>query len=141
MSITDALTGQLIASRQVAIPTLSVDIECNDLIPNIGTSGTPVIDPDTSVMYFYSKTYLDQSGSVTGRYNERYHMHAVRLNTSDLVEMENFPVAIEGGPAQNSGFYFVAGIANQRTGLVRMNNDVIYAGFGSHCEISIIRAG
>lgn len=49
--VLDAVTGRLMNSRQVAIPINSADISCNDLTPQVGITGTPIIAND--YMYFF----------------------------------------------------------------------------------------
>lgn len=59
----DAVTGTLIASRQVQPPFLQSDIGCTDIPNYIGIIGTPVIDPSTSTAYFFAKGYQGNANS------------------------------------------------------------------------------
>jgi len=51
----DALTGKLLNSRTVQPPFLQSDIGCGDMPNFIGVAGTPIIDPETETVYFFSK--------------------------------------------------------------------------------------
>jgi hypothetical protein len=67
--VLDGLTGALISSRTLDPPFLSVDTNCGDIPNTVGITGTPIIDPATSVMYFFSKGYKGgaaSSGMVSG---------------------------------------------------------------------------
>src|SRR5271168_4286 len=53
----DAVTGTLINQRQVQPPFLQSDIGCTDIPNFIGIIGTPILDPNTDTVYFFSKGY------------------------------------------------------------------------------------
>jgi hypothetical protein len=53
----DGATGTLIQSRTLLPPFQSSDTSCGDIANTIGITGTPIIDPATDIMYFYSKSY------------------------------------------------------------------------------------
>jgi iron transport multicopper oxidase len=57
----DAVTGTLINSRTIQPPFLESDIECTDIPNFIGIIGTPIIDPVTEIVYFFSKGYEGQA--------------------------------------------------------------------------------
>ena len=59
----DAVTGTLIASRQVQPPFLQSDLRCGDMPNYIGIAGTPVIDPATNTAYFFAKGYQGNANS------------------------------------------------------------------------------
>lgn len=53
----DAVTGTAINQRQVQPPFLQSDIGCTDIPDYIGIIGTPIIDPASETVYFFSKGY------------------------------------------------------------------------------------
>jgi iron transport multicopper oxidase len=59
----DAVTGAVINQRQVQPPFLQSDIGCTDIPDYIGITGTPVIDPATDTVYFFSKGYNNAGAS------------------------------------------------------------------------------
>lgn len=129
--VLDAVNGTIYNSRQLHRPFLTSDIGCNDVSPQIGITGTPVIDPATDVMYVYSKTY---AGAANGYQNGIYYFHAIDVNTLTDVYP---PVNVNGGPADNDpnkGIYFTGGIQLQRTSLSLING-AVFAGFGGHCDL------
>ncbi|CAK7566564.1 MAG: hypothetical protein SEPTF4163_004511 [Sporothrix epigloea] len=130
----DAKTGEILLSRNLAIPFLTADLDgCVDINPLIGVTSTGVIDPDTDTLYLTSKTYANQAGGngAQGKPNGRYYFHA--LDADDLSERPNFPVSLEGIVARNNIVRsFNGGIHHQRPGLLH-SGKYIYAGFASHC--------
>ena len=116
-------SGAVKWSRNVGTPFNSSDVNCPDLSPHIGVTGTPVIDPDTQTAYFFAKTYV--SG------NAAYFAHAVDVTTGD--ERAGFPVQITGNADNAPSVGFQAKFEMQRPGLLLMNG-VVYAAFGGHCD-------
>jgi iron transport multicopper oxidase len=97
---------------------------CTDIVPTIGVTSTPVVDPATNIMYLISQTVVNGV--------PQFYMHALSVTTG--AEEPGFPVLI-GGVADNDPTHvFTAGDQVQRPGLLLMNG-VIYAGFGAHCWI------
>ena len=122
----DAVTGAITNHRALG-PAFNAAgvLGCGDITPTVGVTGTPVIDASTSTAYFFSKS---DAGVWT--------LHAV--DATNLAERAGFPVTV-GGTAQNEPAQtFNAQAELQRTGLLLMNG-VVYAGFGSHCDIGPYR--
>ncbi|HET9678065.1 MAG TPA: PQQ-binding-like beta-propeller repeat protein, partial [Solirubrobacterales bacterium] len=122
----DRRSGAVLWERNVGVPWNPADLSCGDLVPHIGITGTPVIDPATGVAYFYAKSYASgTSGPAV------WKMHAVDVETG--AEEPGFPVEISGEAENLPGVSFGATHQLQRPGLLLMNG-VVYAGFGSHCD-------
>jgi outer membrane protein assembly factor BamB len=122
----DKKTGAIQWERNLGVPWNPMDLGCEDLLPSIGITGTPVIDPETGVAYFTSKSYVSgTSGPAVWR------MHAV--DVTDGNEELGFPVEISGEAENFAGVAFNPAQELQRPALLMMNG-VVYAGFGSHCD-------
>jgi iron transport multicopper oxidase len=109
------VTGAAIASRQVQTPFLSSDIGCTDSPNFIGITGTPVIDPNTEIAYFFAATYMPnyRVAGDTGLLNGVMYFYAVNVVT--LQDVPGFPILIDGTVMQNDPLrYFLGGIQNQR---------------------------
>ncbi|KAH0046468.1 hypothetical protein KCU78_g6, partial [Aureobasidium melanogenum] len=80
----NAKTGAVHNTRQVHPPFLQSDIGCTDIPNTIGIIGTPVIDPNTEIAYFFSKTYIPnyRVAGNTGVPNGVYYFHATFARTS-----------------------------------------------------------
>jgi chitodextrinase len=102
--------------------------ECCDITPEIGITGTPVIDPVTGTLYVVVKTK-------EGANNYVQRLHALNIATG--AEKLGGPVVIQAsvsgtGTGSSGGVLtFNALRENQRTALL-LYNGVVYFGFGSH---------
>ena len=101
-----------------------------DIVPEIGITSTPVIDPSTNTIYAVAKTQ-EISGSTTSYV---YRLHALSITTGQ--EQSNSPIVIQGQVpgtgSPNSGDFltFSPLYSMQRPGLVLANN-AVYIAFGS----------
>jgi hypothetical protein len=105
------------------------DLHCGDLVPEVGITGTPVIDPATGTLYVVAKSKV----------NGLFHQYLHALDTGTLAEKFNGPVAIQATVA-GSGYDASGGVVtfnalqeNQRTALLLEGGHVIM-GWSSHCD-------
>jgi hypothetical protein len=104
-------------------------LPCPDMGPQIGITGTPVIDPVTHTLYVAAKTF--SSGSTF------FYLHAIDFASgkekdgSPVLITANFPGT--GTGKRNGTVTFDAAPQLQRPGLVLANGQVIIA-FGSLCD-------
>ncbi|KAK1487356.1 WSC domain-containing protein [Colletotrichum tamarilloi] len=125
----DGKTGKSLMERTLQAPFLAADSNCGDIPDFIGVTGTPIIDPNTDIMYLFSKGYRD--GTTSGTANGVYKMYALRIPS--LEDVSGFPTLIDGINADNDrGRYLVGGVALQRPALTELNGHIV-AAFGSHC--------
>ena len=105
------------------------DIACTDLVPQIGITGTPVIDTSTGTLYVVANT------KENGAFFQR--LHALDITTGN--EKFGGPVAIQAtvpgtGAGSNGGqVSFDALHQNQRPGLL-LANGVVYITSAAHCD-------
>jgi hypothetical protein len=105
--------------------------ECCDITPEIGISGTPVIDPATGTLYVVAKTKEGAGGSA----NFVHRLHALDITTG--AEKFGGPVVIQatvpGSGAGSSGgqLSFLSLRQNQRPALL-LSRGVVYIAFASH---------
>ena len=105
------------------------DTGTTDIVPEVGITSTPVIDPSTNTLYVLAKT-KEVTGGVT-TYVQR--LHALDITTGaekfngPTVIQATFPGTANGG----STVTFNALIEGQRPGLTIVNG-VVYAAFASH---------
>jgi chitodextrinase len=115
------------AAGVTTVPNSDVG-ECCDIAPEIGITGTPVIDTATRTLYVVAKT---KEGSNT----YRHRLHALDIATG--TEKFGGPVVITasvpgtGVGSQNGTLSTNTLRENQRTALL-LYNGVVYFGFGSH---------
>ena len=108
----------------------SSDLGCGDLVPEVGITGTPVIDPVGGTLYVVAKSKV--SGSIV------QYLHALDVTT--LAEKLNGPVSIQatvpgtGIDSSGGAVIFNPKQENQRAALLLENGHVVI-GWGSHCDI------
>lgn len=97
-----------------------------DIAPEVGVTGTPVIDPKTGTLYVVSKSVIYSAGL-----HFRVRLHAIDLATG--AERPGSPVTVNATFAGNGGVRvgFDPRTENQRAGLA-LANGTVYVGFGSH---------
>jgi hypothetical protein len=119
----------LVDARLGATPVSSDDVACGDIVPEIGITGTPVIDIDSGMLYVVAKS--KESGQVVQR------LHALDVATG--TEQLGGPVTIAGsvrgkGAGSSSGrLAFDPLRENQRPGLL-LQNGVVYITWAAHCD-------
>ncbi len=105
------------------------ELQTDDIYPDLGITGTPVIDSSSSppTIYFVTKT----KNNGTTNYHSR--LHAVSLTTG--AETTNSPVNIAASVSGNCDGGSTVSLdpmrQNQRPGLA-LANGVVYVGYGSH---------
>ncbi|MGA2209266.1 MAG: choice-of-anchor D domain-containing protein [Acidimicrobiales bacterium] len=99
-------------------------IDCGDLTPTIGITGTPVVDSDSGTAYFV--TNIAQANGTAS-----WWMQAVNVTNGEPVP--GFPVAIQGSASNDPTTPFNPEQQMQRPGLAIANGSV-FAAFGSHCD-------
>lgn len=107
------------------------DIGCGDLIPQVGITSTPVIDPSTNTMYVEAKS------KENGAYVHR--IHALDITTG--AEKNPGPAAVtatvsgtgDGSAAGQLSFNSLQHM--NRSGLLLVNG-VLYVTYASHCDFS-----
>jgi hypothetical protein len=111
--------------------TVSADdaFHCPAISPELGITGTPVIDPSTNTLYV---------AAMTERNNSFFHrLHALDITTG--AERPGSPVVIDASvPGTGDGFSSTTvrlypWLYKNRTGLLLLNG-VVYTGWASHCD-------
>jgi PKD repeat protein len=113
----------------------SDDVNCSDLIPEVGITSTPVIDPATGTIYVEAKT----KEVVSNMTNYVHRLHA--LDVTSGLEKFGGPVLIQASvPGTGDGndglgnVSFGSPTEFTRTGLL-LNNSVVYFAYAAHCDI------
>lgn len=110
-----------------------------DVYPEVGVTGTPVIDPATSTLYLVSASESNptSSGSCSGSTASFYHrLHALDLATGN--EKFNAPVTIAasvagiGDGSAGGVVSFNSQLHHQRSGLALSTDGVVYVAFAAH---------
>jgi hypothetical protein len=108
----------------------SIDTQCADISPEIGITGTPVIDPVTGTLYVVAMT------KENGAYAHRIHALDITTGNSRFGTGMKIQASVPG-TAANDGtgrVVFDSILENQRPGLL-LNNDTLYVAVGSFCDV------
>jgi hypothetical protein len=107
----------------------STDVNCTDLVPEIGITSTPVIDPATNAIYVVATT--KENGAIV------YRLHA--LDTATGNEKPGSPTLIQasvagtGAGSVNGQVPFTPKQERQRAALLFVNG-TIYIGWAGYCD-------
>jgi hypothetical protein len=113
------------------VPVPASDLGCGDLVPIIGITATPVIDPLSGTLYVVSKVKLGP-----GSYQQQ--LHALDITTG--TERSNSPVTIKASvpgtakDAVNGIISFNPLLQHDRPALT-LSKGIVYLSFASHCDI------
>ncbi|MGA2814297.1 MAG: chitobiase/beta-hexosaminidase C-terminal domain-containing protein, partial [Candidatus Acidiferrum sp.] len=105
------------------------DLNCTDIVPEVGITGTPVIDPTSGTLYVVAKSKV--SGTIV------QYLHA--LDTGTLGEKFSGPIKIQASVAgtasdgNGSTVSFIPVDENQRAALLLENGHVVI-GWSAHCD-------
>ena len=103
---------------------------CTVIVPNVGITGTPVIDASTNTLYVV--------GRIFEHAKHEYKLHALDVSTGK--ERPGSPVLLsasvpgKGDGSVNGRIVFDATLQLQRTGLA-LDRGKLYIGFGSTCDL------
>jgi hypothetical protein len=127
-------SGEVPAPSGLSVPGALIGTSYGDITPEVGVTGTPVVDSSTKTIYVVSKS----ENTTTQVFFQR--LHAIDLTTG----LEKF-----GGPASIDGSITVSGTGdgssggtlpfdpqreNQRAGLALVNG-VVYVSWASHEDV------
>jgi hypothetical protein len=106
------------------------DVQCDQIVPEIGITSTPVIDPATGTIYVVAMTKIN---GVTTSYMHQLHA----LDVTSGAERPGSPVTIQAsvpGTAEGGDTIVFSPIRyKQRPGLLLLNG-VVYTAWSSHCD-------
>jgi hypothetical protein len=123
ITLLDAAHGA--ASGATSVP--NGDVSTNDIVPELGITGTPVIDISTNTIYLVGKT---KENAV-----EVERIHALDITTG--TEKFGAPIALaaqvagSGNGSSGGTLVFDPMWENQRPGLLLLNG-IVYVGFAAH---------
>jgi hypothetical protein len=123
VNLTDRAAGETTVSAAQAM-------NCPSITPEIGITGTPVIDPTTGTLYVISATMRGESFF--------HRLHALDVATG--AERPGSPVTVEASvPGAGGDFFsrspvdFLPYFQMNRAGLLLLNG-VVYTAWGSYCD-------
>ena len=139
----DANSGQqlwqvnfLASSNALSIvtPVSSNDVSCDDLVPEIGITGTPAIDVSANRLYVVAKTKVYDVRSRTTTFYQTLHVLDIRTGFETFPPLRiraTFPGT--GTGSVNGVLTFDPLVQSQRPGLM-IQNGAVFIAFASHCD-------
>jgi hypothetical protein len=131
----NAATGAQLWMKSLGTPVdhptgagASGDLPCGNITPNVGVTGTPVIDPATRTIYLDAMT-ADTSGTRTAK----HVVHA--LDAATGAEKTGWPVDLNA-TAKSGSTTFQSSLQNQRSALTLVGGRVIipFSGHVGDCQ-------
>jgi hypothetical protein len=125
----DADTGSELFHKNLGSAVPGKMLPCKDMGPEIGITGTPVIDPETKTLYVVAKVYENGASA--------FRLHALDFTSGN--EKPGSPVLIsatvagDGGGSHDGSVTFAATSQLQRPGLRIVRGRVVIS-FGSLCD-------
>jgi hypothetical protein len=104
---------------------------CNQIVPEIGITGTPVIDPDSGTLYVVAMTMEVSDSTVT--YAHRLHGLDVTTGAERPASPVLIQASISGTGDGGSTVTFIPRNYKARPGLLLLNG-VVYTSWSSHCD-------
>ena len=122
------------SALMLVTPVSSSDVNCGDLVPEIGITGTPVIDTANSTMYLVAKYKVQDLTTHTTTFHQQIHGLSLQNGIERQPPREisaTYPGT--GGGSQGGVLTFDPLVEAQRTGLMLLNGKV-YVSWASHCD-------
>jgi len=118
----------LIGAGEKTVP--NADVSCADIIPEIGITSTPVIDPTTNTIYIVAKTTVNDTTFY-------FRLHALDITTGQekFGGPQTLVASVLGTGTGSSGgtLTWDPRWQNNRAGLLLLNG-ILYISTGSHCD-------
>jgi outer membrane protein assembly factor BamB len=114
----DAATGAVLWKTFLGTPYHIT--YCQDLVPNIGITSTPVYDPSSGRVYVLALVH---------KTSWKWRLFGINVSTGAI----SYQRRLDGHPANDQNLTLSALNQGQRSGLLLMNGWV-YASFASHCD-------
>ena len=132
----DADSGSMLwqVSTLAAGETTSDDHGCGQIVPEIGVTSTPVIDPKAGPNGTIYVVAMSKDGA--GNYHQRLHALDVTTGAEEFSGPQNIQASFPGTGDNSSGgsVVFAPGQYAERAGLLLLNG-VVYTAWTSHCDI------
>jgi len=110
-------------------PVSPDDVGCTNIVPEIGITSTPVIDPVTHILYVLVRTKEVTGDNIT--FYQR--LHAVEIATGrDLLP----PTVVTGPPSDYAatGFAKFDPLLNNQRAALMIGHQQVYVAWASHCD-------
>jgi regulation of enolase protein 1 (concanavalin A-like superfamily) len=116
---------------KLGTPSSSADVLCGRLVPEIGVTGTPVIDLPTNTLYVVNKT------KANGKFFNSLHALDLTSGTEKLGGPVTITATVPGtGDGSSGGMLTFDPLRNYNHAGLLLVNGVVYIAFAAHCDLS-----
>jgi hypothetical protein len=105
------------------------ELQCQAITPEVGITGTPVIDAATNTLYVMAMT----EERSTGEFAHRLHALDVATGAERPLSPVEIQASVPGSGDGNGTLQFKPWLYKQRAGLLLING-IIYTAWSSHCD-------
>ena len=114
---------------------LSTDLGCSDIVPEIGITGTPVIDTSTGTLYLVAKT--KEYNSQTKKTTFYQTLHALDITTGlDKVPFQRITAVTPGtGTGSSGGMLTFNPLREGQRSALLLESGQVFISWASHCDI------
>jgi hypothetical protein len=121
--------------RYIISSVSSGDVGCGDLVPEIGITGTPVIDTSTGTMYLVAKTKVYDSVAHTTSFFQTLHPLDIKTGLDKIAPVQVTATYPGNGTGSVGGILtFDPLVEGQRSALLLLKGQVFVA-WASHCDL------
>ena len=114
-----------------AVPASDLGSDCTDLVPIIGITATPVIDPNTGTLYVVSKVKLGP-----GEYQQQLHALDIKTGLEKLHSPVTITASVPGTASDGlNGVVSFNPLLQLGRPALTLSNGEVYLTFASHCDI------
>ncbi len=119
-----------------ATPLSESDTNCFFIVPKIGITSTPVIDPKTGTLYVLARTKETRGLLHGSNYKQRLHALAITTGAEKFGGPVEITASVKGsGAGESAGqVEFDPRMENPRAALL-LANDSVYLSWGSSCDV------
>jgi len=125
----------LASSGNITISSVSSgDVSCNDMVPEIGITGTPVIDTSTGTLYLVTKT--KEYNSQTKQTTFYQTLHALDITTgADKVAPQRITAQTQGtGDGSSGGILTFDPLKEGQRSALLLQKGQVFIAWSSHCD-------
>lgn len=127
VNLLDAVHGGTSGETPVSWNNVGCQCGVGDIYPEVGVTGTPVIDPTSNTIYLVSKS----QSSTTGTFYQRLHALDLASGNEKFSAPVNIAASVVGVGDGGSTVFFNPQMENQRLGLA-LAAGTVYVGWSAH---------
>ena len=120
---------------RITTPVSSLDVDCTDLVPEIGITGTPVIDVNSNTMYVVAKTKVVDLQLQTTNFYQTMHALDIRSGAERSIPRQISATYPGSGNGSVGGLLTFDPLIAAQRGSLLLANGQIYVSWASHCDL------